>query len=328
MPIVSIIVPVYKAESYLHRCVDSILSQTFRDFELILVDDGSPDRSGAICDQYAAKDSRVRVIHQENGGPAVARNTGIDWAFANSDSQWLMFVDSDDWVYPQILEALWNTARKDSTSVVVCGYQETGGENPVILPEQLESSLWTPEDFFVQHNCNAIVIWGKLYAKCCFETLRFPVGKFAEDEYLTYQILFQFPRISVIPAPLYAYFVNMEGLTKSTWSPKWLDAWGALEEQIRFFHETGRTELEKRQILLYIGNIQFQQKQIRRAGGRRKYPEEFKLTKTRKQEVFRGLREAGYTDVIQMYWRNKLQDVLDLPFVWKAELEKRWKERK
>ena len=106
MPIVSIIVPVYKAESYLHRCVDSILSQTFRDFELILVDDGSPDRSGGICDQYAAKDSRVRVIHQENGGPAVARNTGIDWAFANSDSQWQMFVDSDDWIHPEMLRYL------------------------------------------------------------------------------------------------------------------------------------------------------------------------------------------------------------------------------
>ena len=328
MATISIIVPVYKVEPYLCRCVDSILYQSFSDFELILVDDGSPDNCGAICDEYAAKDSRVHVIHQKNGGLSAARNAGIDWAFAHSDSSWLTFVDSDDWIHPQMLEALHNAVRKDGTSVVVCGYEETGGVDPVVLPERLGSSLWTPEDFYVRHNCNAVIACGKLYEKSCFETLRYPAGKIHEDEYVTYQILFRFPQISVIPAPLYAYFVNTQGITKCAWTPKKLDAWGALEERIRFFHETGRTELEKKQILLYIGNIQFQQKQIRRAGGRRKYPKEFKLTKTRKQEVFRGLRKAGYTDVIQMYWRNKLQDVLDLPFVWKAELEKRWKERK
>ena len=90
---ISVIVPVYKVEAYLHRCVDSILRQTCRDFELILVDDGSPDNCPAICDEYAALDPRVRVIHQENGGLSAARNAGIDWAFANSNSQWITFVD-------------------------------------------------------------------------------------------------------------------------------------------------------------------------------------------------------------------------------------------
>ena len=87
MPTISVIVPVYKVEKYIHRCVDSILGQSYADFELILVDDGSPDNSGAICDDYAAKDSRVRVIHKENGGLSAARNTGIDWVFDHSDSQ-------------------------------------------------------------------------------------------------------------------------------------------------------------------------------------------------------------------------------------------------
>ena len=103
MPIISVIVSVYKVEPYIRQCVDSILAQTFTDFELILVDDGSPDNCGAICDEYAAQDCRVRVIHQENGGLSAARNAGIDWAFANSDSQWLAFVDSDDWVHPDYL---------------------------------------------------------------------------------------------------------------------------------------------------------------------------------------------------------------------------------
>lgn len=93
---ITVVVPVYKVEQYLHRCIDSILVQTYRDFELILIDDGSPDSCGMICDEYAKSDSRIHVIHQENGGLSAARNAGIDWAFANSDSQWLTFIDSDD----------------------------------------------------------------------------------------------------------------------------------------------------------------------------------------------------------------------------------------
>ena len=103
---ISVIVPVYKVENYLHRCVDSILGQSFADFELILVDDGSPDNCGSICDAYAVKDSRIRVIHQENGGLSAARNAGIDWVFAHSDSQWLTFIDSDDWIHGSFLQIL------------------------------------------------------------------------------------------------------------------------------------------------------------------------------------------------------------------------------
>ena len=97
-PKISVIVPVYNVQQYLHRCVDSILGQTFTDFELILVDDGSPDGCPAICDEYAVKDSRIHVIHQENAGLSAARNTGIDWVLATSDSQWISFVDSDDFI--------------------------------------------------------------------------------------------------------------------------------------------------------------------------------------------------------------------------------------
>jgi len=112
MPAISIIVPVYKVEAYLARCVDSILDQSFRDFELILVDDGSPDNCGAICEEYARKDSRIHVIHQENGGLSAARNAGIDWAFENSNSQWLTFVDSDDWLHREYLNVLYRAVMQ------------------------------------------------------------------------------------------------------------------------------------------------------------------------------------------------------------------------
>lgn len=112
MAAISVIVPIYKVEAFLHRCVDSILAQTFADFDLVLVDDGSPDSCGDICEEYARKDGRIHVIHQKNGGLSAARNTGIDWAQANSGSQWLAFVDSDDWVHPDFLRRLYTMVQK------------------------------------------------------------------------------------------------------------------------------------------------------------------------------------------------------------------------
>ena len=235
MPTISVIVPVYKVEKYIHRCVDSILSQTFPDFELILVDDGSPDSCPVICDEYAAKDSRILVIHQENGGLSAARNAGIDWAFAHSGNQWLTFIDSDDWVHPEYLRRLLDAAMEHNVSVSICGYAETEGRDPEISPEGLTPVLWESEDFYVTHNVNATVAWGKLYRKECFREIRYPVGKIHEDEYVTYRILFPLGKVSAIPAPLYAYYHNPEGITKRPWTPQRLDAVGAYQAQQRYF---------------------------------------------------------------------------------------------
>lgn len=235
MPKISVIVPVYKVEPYLHRCVDSILAQTFSDFELILVDDGSPDNCPAICDEYAKKDDRVVVIHQENGGLSAARNAGIDWAFANSNSEWITFIDSDDWIHPEMIERLYLAAIDNKVSVSVCSYVETNGEEPTISIKKLHNELLSPEDFFITHRVNAIIACGKLYKKECFEEIRYPVGKIHEDEFTTYKILFEIKTISYINAPLYFYFVNPDGITKSEWSIRHLDLIDALHEQCVFF---------------------------------------------------------------------------------------------
>ena len=110
---ISVIVPVYKVERYIRRCVDSILTQTYPDFEVVLVDDGSPDGCGRICDFYAQNDGRVHVIHQKNGGLSAARNAGIDWVTANSDSRWIAFVDCDDWVHDEFLRKLYSAAEQN-----------------------------------------------------------------------------------------------------------------------------------------------------------------------------------------------------------------------
>lgn len=260
MSSVSIIVPVYKVEPYLSRCVDSILGQTFLDFELILVDDGSPDNCGAICDEYAAKDSRIVVIHQENGGLSAARNAGIDWVFAYSDSQWLSFIDSDDCVHPKYLEWLLNAAVEHDAEVSICGYAETTGEEPEIHTDGLAPEVWIPEDFYIEHHVNATVAWGKLYQKKHFTDNRYPIGKIHEDEFLTYKILFECEEIAFVPAPLYCYCNNPSSIVRSKWSLHRLDVLEALEERIAYFKKAGnrkmvaysKTELKSRAALLYL----------------------------------------------------------------------------
>ena len=149
MPEISIIVPVYNVEKYLQRCVDSILAQTFSDFELLLVDDGSPDNCGEICDWYATQDDRVHVIHQKNGGLSAARNAGIDWAFSNSDSQWLNFIDSDDWVHPQYLEVLKNAVDKDGTDLSITKLHRTDHYEKM-FPQEYSSWTEAPENFYLK----------------------------------------------------------------------------------------------------------------------------------------------------------------------------------
>ena len=239
MPTISVIVPVYKVEKYIHRCVDSILGQTFADYELILVDDGSPDNCSAICDEYAAKDSRIHVIHQANGGLSAARNAGIDWVFANSDSEWLTFIDSDDWVHPEYLERLLNAAVENCVAVSVCGYVTTEGEEPDIAASEIIPRIWAPEDFYVEYRTNAITAWGKLYRKGCFEAVRFPDGKLHEDEFTTYKILFSLTSVAVESSSLYFYFMNSDGIIRTMWTPARMAALDALEEQIEYYQING-----------------------------------------------------------------------------------------
>lgn len=246
MPQISVIVPVYNVEPYLRRCVDSILAQTFADFDLILVDDGSTDGSGAICDEYAQKDSRVRVIHREHSGVSAARNAGLDWAFANSDSQRLSFVDSDDWVHPQYLELLYRAAETDHTKLSACELTEVSGDDAASLTfapyHDNERRVVDWEQMLVEHHWHAIVPTIKLYARELFQELRYPVGKIHEDEFLTYKLLMRAGNISYLPAVLYYYYRHTQSITKSRFSLRRLDALDALEERIEYVKRTHKKE--------------------------------------------------------------------------------------
>ena len=253
MPNISVIVPVYKVEVYLSRCVDSILGQTFRDFELILVDDGSPDRCGEMCEEYARRDSRVHVIHQQNGGLSAARNTGIDWAFEHSDSLWLAFVDSDDWVHPAYLQTLYTVAEQTLCKVSACGFLRTSGEG---FPEGQDDSVLclSADDYYCGelHDGLTAVAWNKLYHKSLFKTLRYPIGKLHEDEFTTYRAIYAAGKIGVTPAKLYAYYQNPEGIMRSQWNPRRMHVLEAFEQQIAYAEETRNHALLVKAVKQYI----------------------------------------------------------------------------
>jgi glycosyltransferase involved in cell wall biosynthesis len=248
MPMISVIVPIFKVEAYLDRCVQSVLKQTYSDFELILVDDGSPDRCGLMCDEWMTKDSRIRVLHKENGGLSDARNAGVSIA----RGEWITFVDSDDYIHPQMLESLYRAITQCGVKIAVCGYVRTRGE-PLQTEQVLQATLWTPEQLYTQRCINATVAWGKLYHQT--EVRAYPVGKLHEDEFITYQVLFAQEKIAVIDGALYAYFTNDAGIMNQKWKPGRLDILEAIEQQISFFTTMGYRQIAYQRASEYVANI-------------------------------------------------------------------------
>lgn len=213
-PKVSVIVPVYKAEKYLHRCVDSILAQTFHDFEVLLIDDGSPDKSGEICDEYAKKDSRVRVFHKENGGVSSARQCGID----NALGEYTIHADPDDWVEPNMLEELYAKAKEDDADMVICDFYEEHKSKQTYRrqqPSALDSETVLKELFQQLHGscCN------KLVRRACYNNVNVcfdPDLSFCEDLYFHASLLLHDISVSYLPKAFYHYdqIINSDSIVK------------------------------------------------------------------------------------------------------------------
>lgn len=257
MPQISVIVPVYKVESYLARCVDSILAQTFTNFELILVDDGSPDNCPVLCDEYARKDLRIVVIHQKNGGLSSARNAGIDWVFSNSDSQWISFIDSDDWVHPQYLEALYQGAMQLELPVSCCGFQRVKEGTAPDCVECYSVSCRNTADVYQSKNGCGIdaYAWRFLYHRKLFGDIRYPVGKLWEDVSTTHKLIFQSELIAEIEADLYFYFYRDNSIAHNTWRIQHLDVIDAYHSNILYFKTYPSQKLLKCIVLGYLTAI-------------------------------------------------------------------------
>ena len=251
MSLISVIVPIYKVESYLSTCIDSILCQSFTDFELILVDDGSPDNCGKICDEYAQKDKRIQVIHKENGGLSSARNAGIDWAFKNSDSQWITFIDSDDWIHPQMLEILY-CAVDENVQISMCDLCKD-----YICPEDFCSykSEWKFEKHSVNEDSLILFMqsgdylyWGacaKLIKKDILIKYPFTIGKIHEDSAVVFKWINETAVVSITDEQLYFYRINPTSITQVDFSLKNLDFLWAIQEQIDFYENTHFNRMKK-----------------------------------------------------------------------------------
>lgn len=245
MPKISIIVPVYQVEQYLERCVESLRGQTFRDFECILVDDGSTDASGRMCDEYARKYDNFTVIHKENGGLSSARNIAIPLA----KGEYLCFLDSDDELHPQALERMVSVLEETGADLVSAPLEEFSTPRALFPAlEQVKITLLEQKDFIdnlLPHNFGRICVTacGKLYRREIFREIRYPEGKIYEDLHVYLKVLLQCRRIAVLDKPLYYYYTNPASITRSDYLKH--DRFGEFqvrEGYIGFFRERGLEE--------------------------------------------------------------------------------------
>jgi len=223
-PKISVIVPVYGVEEYLPKCLDSILNQTFRDLEVIAVDDGSPDRCGEICDEYAEKDDRIRVIHKENGGLSSARNAGLDIA----RGEFLSFVDSDDTLTPDCYEKAIGYSEKYGADLVCFGNWEirmgTGERKPGLCPqkEELISGTELTRRIFTWENLDSAAC-DKLFRRELFDGVRFPSGVWSEDVAVIYRATLKAEKVALCPERFYCYLIREGSITNSRISEKTFD---------------------------------------------------------------------------------------------------------
>ena len=216
-PKISIIIPVYKAENYIHKCMDSLLKQTFTDYEIILIDDGSPDNSGKICDEYSKIDKRIRTIHKINGGVSSARQCGID----NATGEYTIHVDPDDWVKPTMLEELYQKAIEEDADMVICDFIKYYTDKKQIYVKQQPSSL--NHQIVLQELFKHLQgsLWNKLIRKACYEkfNIKFPTSfNLYEDLYVCTCLLKHPLKISYIPKAYYYYHIsaNSNSMVKRT----------------------------------------------------------------------------------------------------------------
>lgn len=237
-PIVSIIVPCYKVEKFLRNCIESVIRQPYIHWELILVDDGSPDNCGAICDEYAAIDDRIKVIHKPNGGVASARNEGV----AKAMGEYICFVDGDDYLHVDFLKKMITLATENNADLVQCGCVKGSEFQFPQIPEG-RISHYSNHTVFTSEVAN-IVVWGKLYKREVVADVKIPEGVYFEDDYTTWKYYYKSPTIVLTTEQLYYYYQNPESVMAQHRKKLNLDFLEAYNERIRFFVDSKEADLE------------------------------------------------------------------------------------
>lgn len=236
---VSVIIPIYNVEKYLEECVESVLCQTYQNLEILLVDDGSPDGCGAICEEYAQKDKRVKVIHKENGGLSDARNAGLDVCRGD----YIVFVDSDDCIHPQMIERLYNLLMKYQADMAICSFQDIEeNEMPLYAKYDVQGKEYCFEKENIMNqlqsrNLLTVVAWNKIYKARLFENIRYPKGYIHEDEFIIHKLLHLCTRTVYTEEKLYYYRKRGDSIMGNISPKKIQDIYLAYEDRISFLEE-------------------------------------------------------------------------------------------
>lgn len=252
-PKISIIVPVYNVEKYLDRCIKSILNQTYKDFELILINDGSTDNSGNICDEYKKIDNRIVVIHKKNGGTSSARNDGIDIA----KGKYIGFVDSDDYIEENMYYELYNDIKINNSDISICKYIEMD-DNTIKhrgnLLKNSYSKIESLEELYKQNWAEFVVPWNKLYKSELIKEFRYPLGRKYEDAFIIHRLLYKCNKVTCINKNLYYYYQRKGSTMNSEFSVKNIDMLYFNLDRIKFFEDINQNELKHKSIYIFILN--------------------------------------------------------------------------
>lgn len=256
--LVSVIIPVYRVEKYIKKCVNSVCNQTYKNLEILLIDDGSDDGCPEICDILAGEDARIRVIHKENGGLSDARNAGIEAA----KGEYLLFVDGDDYIAEWMVEGLHNMIETTDANLAVCDFSLVNENGEALFDGKEPQSVRILDkdgaigQLFGVNPLQTIVAWNKLYRREVFEKLRYPFGKYHEDEFVIHRILEAAGKIAYTDSKWYDYVQRGSSIMGNSYSLKRLDGLEARYLRFLDFEKEGKRQFAREAYVQYLWSLQ------------------------------------------------------------------------
>lgn len=298
-PLISVIVPIFKVEEYLNRCVESLVNQTYKNLEIILVDDGSPDNCPEMCDQWAKKDKRIRVIHKKNGGLSDARNAGMRIA----TGEYIAFVDSDDYVSFEFLKTLYTVLQAENSDIAECSMLKVFEEKTV------DENI----DFIRIVNCSTVnaiselisetlfhqYVWNKLYKRNQIKDIFFPVGKLNEDEFWTYQVFGRARKATKINRVLYYYYQRSGSIMRESYSVRRLDALEGKANRQKYIERFFPSLASQAKIDFFVSCIFAGQSILKHLSGTEK-KNAFKVVKK-----YVNSNKLSFREIRTVFWKNR-----------------------
>lgn len=282
--LISIIIPVYNVEKYLEKCINTIINQTYINIEVILVNDGSTDKSLNICNEFKEKDKRIKIINKKNGGLSDARNAGIK----NAHGKYICFIDSDDYIHEKYVEELYNLIVKNNSQIAVCNFERVDEEGRCLSTNNIIAEVISGKKTIEKLSNKefapvGVVVWNKLYDINLFENIKYPIGKIHEDAFVIYKLYYLAEKVAITSKSLYYYRKVPTSIMNKKFNLKRLDILQALEERVKFFFDKGED------ILYQLALIEYESTLIMHYVNCRRYLKNYKDIQKKLLKKFRKL---------------------------------------